>query len=143
MIQENKSITFEYEILDSLEVGIVLKSYEIKQISLKKVNLKGSFAKIVKSEMFIFGVHIPVYENAVFYEKLEETRTRKLLLHKKQIKKWEQEIKVNQHLTIIPKDIYINNGKCKLTLCLCKGKKLHDKRQDLKEKDNARYNERY
>jgi len=143
MIQLNKSINFEYKILDELEVGIELKSYEIKQIVSKKCNIKGSFAKIVNNEIFLFDMNIPVYENAVFFEKLDPKRPRKLLLHKKQIKKWAQEMKVNQSMTLVPKDIYLKNGKCKLTLCLVSGKKLYDKRQDKKEKDIKRYEQQH
>lgn len=140
MIQKNKSITFEYEILSQLEVGIELKSYEVKQIAANLCNIKGSFAKIINSEMFLFDMHIPVYGQAVFYERLEEKRTRKLLLHKKQITRLFNEMKVNQHLTLVPSEIYINDkGRCKLTLCLCKGKKMYDKRADKKEKDIKKY----
>jgi SsrA-binding protein len=144
MEQKNRSITFEYEILSSIEAGIELKSYEIKQIASNHCNIKGSFAKIINNEVFLFDMHIPVYAQAVFYERLDEKRVRKLLLHKKQIKKLHNEMKVNQALTLVPADIYINDkGKCKLTLCLCKGKKLHDKRADIKERDIKRYDERH
>jgi SsrA-binding protein len=140
MIQKNKSITFEYEILSVLEVGIELKSYEVKQIASNLCNIKGSFAKIINGEVFLFDMHIPVYSQSVFYERLEEKRVRKLLLHKKQIRRLFNEMKVNQSLTLIPSEIYINDkGKCKLTLCLCKGKKLYDKRADQREKDIKKY----
>jgi SsrA-binding protein len=140
MVQKNKSITFEYEILSVLEVGIELKSYEVKQIASNLCNIKGSFAKIINGEVFLFDMHIPVYSQSVFYERLEEKRVRKLLLHKKQIRRLFNEMKVNQSLTLIPSEIYINDkGKCKLTLCLCKGKKLYDKRADQREKDIKKY----
>ena len=140
MIQKNKSITFEYEILSQLEAGIELKSYEVKQIASNLCNIKGSFAKIINGEIFLFDMHIPVYEQSVFYERLEEKRARKLLLHKKQITRLFNEMKVNQHLTLVPSEIYINDkGKCKLTLCLVSGKKLYDKRASQKEKDIKRY----
>ncbi len=135
-LQYNKKINFDYEILHSLEVGIELISYEIKQIVNKKSNIKGSFARIVDGEIFLFDMQIQRFENAVFYIPIDEKRVRKLLLHKKQIKQLANEIKVNQHLTLIPSNIYINDkGKCKLTLCLCKGKKNYDKRESIKQKD--------
>jgi SsrA-binding protein len=140
MIQKNRSITFEYEVLSELEVGIELKSYEVKQIASNLCNIKGSFAKIINGEIFLFDMHIPVYGQAVFYERLEEKRVRKLLLHKKQITRLFNEMKVNQNLTLIPSEIYINDkGRVKLKLCLCKGKKLYDKRADQREKDIKKY----
>lgn len=138
-IQYNKSANFEYQFIDTLEVGIELKSYEIKQIALKKCNIKGSFCKIVKGEMFLFDMNIETYSDAVFYERIDPKRPRKLLMHKKQIKRWKQEMELNQHLTIVPIKIYINeNGKCKLMIALAKGKKLNDKRNSIKDRDQSR-----
>lgn len=135
-IQYNKKLSFDYTVLKKLEVGIVLQSYEIKQIVNKKCNIKNSFAKIVKNEVFLFDMNIERYENAVFYEKLDEKRPRKLLLHKREIKKLNEELILNNGLTLVPLRIYINdNGICKLELSLCKGKNNFDKRQTLKEKD--------
>jgi SsrA-binding protein len=142
-IQTNKKAFFDYEILSKLEVGIELQSYEIKQIVNKKCNIKGSFAKIINNEVFLFGMHIEKFDNAVFYISIEEARTRKLLLHKKEIKRLVEEIKLNQHLTLIPLAVYINDlGKAKITLGLCKGKKDYDKRQTIKEKDIKRNKDR-
>jgi SsrA-binding protein len=136
ILQQNKRATFDYDILLKLEAGIVLQSYEIKQIINKKFSIQKSFARIINNEIFLFGMNIQKYVDAVFYVDVAEERDRKLLLHKKEIRKLANEIKFNQHLTIVPLDIYINtNGLCKLTLALCKGKTNYDKRHDLKEKD--------
>lgn len=138
-IQLNKKAYFDFEVLSSLEVGIVLESYEIKQIVDKKCNIKGSFAKIINNEVFLFDMHIERYANAVFYTPIDEKRTRKLLLHKKEIKKILEIMKVNQHLTLVPLKLYINDsGKCKILLGLCKGKKDYDKRLVIKERDLKR-----
>lgn len=142
-IQVNKKAYFDYEILSQLEVGIELQSYEIKQIVNKKCNIKGSFAKIIKGEVFLFDMNIEKYNDAVFYIEIPENRTRKLLLHKKQIMKFYNEIHLNQHYTLVPLEIYINdNGLCKLELALVKGKKEYEKRNSIKEKDIKRYSER-
>jgi SsrA-binding protein len=138
-IQNNPSVNFEYIIIDTLEVGIELKSFEIKQIALKKCNIKGSFCKIIKGEVILFDMNIEQYKDAVFYDKIEPKRQRKILMHKKQIKRWKQEMDLNQHYSIVPQKIYINSeGRCKILMCLCKGKKLHDKRNSIKDRDISR-----
>lgn len=143
LIQENKKARFDYSVEESIECGIELVSYEIKSISAGNLNLKTSFAKIVKNEVFIFDMHVKRLESAVQYLKIEEYRPRKLLLHKKQIQKLKETIQKNQGYTLVPLSIYFNDsGKCKVQLGLCKGKKLHDKRASLKEKDLKRESQR-
>lgn len=136
LIQENKKVNFSYHILERLEVGIALESYEIKQVVDKKCDIKQSFAKIVKGEVILFEMNIQKYDSAVFYYPLEEKRARKLLLHKREIKNFAERLKLEQHLTLVPYKIYINDkGLCKLELCLCKGKKEYDKRDAIKQRD--------
>ena len=136
IIQTNKKAYFDYEIISSLEVGIELYSYEIKQIVNKLCNIKGSFAKIINDEIFLFDMNIEKYPQAVFYIELDPKRSRRLLLKKKEIKNLHSEMKTNQHLTLVPLEIYINdNSKCKLLLGLCKGKKNYDKKETIKERD--------
>lgn len=140
-IQVNKKAYYDYSVIKSFEAGIMLQSYEIKQIAQNKCNINGSFARVVNGEVFLFGMNIQRYENAVFYEPIDEKRDRKLLLHKKQINYLYTEIKTNQNLTIVPLKLYINdNGLCKLELALVKGKKEFDKRDAIKERDLKRYN---
>jgi SsrA-binding protein len=139
MIQQNRHATYDYEVISKLEVGIMFESYEVKQVTQHKCNIKTSFAKIINNEVFLFDMHIPKYENAAFYVKLEETRSRKLLLHKKEMNKLKQELAKNQGYTLIPLSIYVNQkGLVKLELGLCKGKKDYDKRQSIKERDIKR-----
>lgn len=135
LITKNKKAFHEYHILEELEVGVVLKGCEVKSIRNFKVNLKGAFAKIVKGEMFLFGMNISKYENVNSWEKtLEEARDRKLLLHKKQITKLKSKVEV-EGMSLIPLELYFNDAnKCKIKLALCKGKKDYDKRDDLKKK---------
>jgi len=137
LIQKNKKAKFDYNILDTYETGIKLIGSEVKSIRETKVNLKGSFCKFFKGELFLFDCHISKYShhNNSFNE-FEEKRNRKLLLKKKELIKLEEKLKLNQGLTIVPLDIYFNeNNICKLTIGLAEGKKLHDKRESQKEKD--------
>jgi SsrA-binding protein len=138
-LQKNKKAYFDYFIEESLECGIELLSYEIKSIIEGHFNLKGSFAKIIKNEVYIFDMHVKHYKNLHRTELLEEYRPRKLLLHKKQINKFKETLKKSQGFTLVPLEVYTNNtGKCKVLLGLCKGKKLYDKRATEKEKDTLR-----
>ena len=140
-ITTNKSINYDYNIIYRLEAGIVLESYEIKQIVNKLCNIKGSFARIINNEVILFNMHIEKYNNAVFYINMDETRNRKLLLHKKEIRKISEMLKLHQHYTIVPYKIYTNDkGIAKLDLCVVQGKKNYQKKASIKEKDILIYN---
>ena len=135
IIAQNKKAYFEYEILEELHSGIELLGSEVKSLRKGSCNLKGSFCRIIKGEIWLFDAHISKYEYIDSFTKIEEIRTRKLLLHKKEINKLYIRMSKEQHLTIIPLSIYFNeNGKVKLKIALCKGKKLYDKRASDKEK---------
>lgn len=144
IIQKNKKAYHDYFILDELEAGIKLKGSEIKSIRLGNANLKGSFCKLVKGEIFLFDSHISRFEHQNVFDTFEETRERKLLLNKKEIRKWEKELKFNQGYSIVPLSIYINDRNlCKLKIALVKGKKNYDKREAQKEKDiNLKLNQK-
>lgn len=135
IISKNKKAYHEYEILEELQVGIELLGPEVKSLRGGGCNLKGSFCRIMKGEVWVFDAHISKYEYTDRFSKIEEKRTRKLLLNRKEIDKWQDKLKKEQHLTIIPLYIYFNeDGKIKLKIALCKGKKLYDKRASDKEK---------
>lgn len=135
VITENKKAYHDYHILEVIEAGIVLKGCEVKSIRNNKINLKGSFCKIVKGSMFLFGTHISKYEKINLWEKnIEETRDRVLLLHKKQITKLKNKVEADG-MSLVPLKVYFNEKNvCKIELALCKGKKEYDKREDLKKK---------
>jgi len=138
MIIDNKQAKHNYEILEKIECGIVLTGNEIKSIRKGSVNLKGSFCRFIKKELFVFEMYISKYEHSNTFQTINETKDRKLLLHKKQLIKLEQKIK-EQGLTIIPLKLYFNDkNKCKIEIGICKGKKNYDKRNDLKEKSMKR-----
>ena len=132
----NRKARFDYEIFDTYEAGIVLKGTEIKSIRNGKANLKDSYAIIKNDEVFLLNMHIPPYENGNIFNH-EETRTRKLLLHKKEIKKIKNKIEL-QGFTLIPIKLYFSKNHAKILIGIAKGKKTYDKREDLKKKDMLR-----
>ncbi len=140
IVAQNKKAFHDYFILDTYEAGIELKGTEIKSVRKGSANLKDSFIRIKNDEAFIENMHIAPYEQGNIFNH-EPLRTRKLLLHKKQIKKLQKEVKENG-LTIVPTKLYFNTSKLKVEIALARGKKLYDKRQDLKEKDSKRDIER-
>ncbi len=133
VIASNKKVAHDYFILDSFEAGIVLKGTEIKSVRLGKVNINDSYARIKDYECFLVNSHIAKYAFGNIFNH-DETRERKLLLTKHEIIRLFSKIKTD-NLTLIPTKVYIKDGFCKVELALCKGKKLHDKRDDQKAKD--------
>ncbi|WP_368275353.1 SsrA-binding protein SmpB [Coprobacillus cateniformis] len=136
IVAQNKKAYHDYFILDTYEAGIELQGTEIKSIRKGSVNLKDSFIRIRNDEAFIDNMHIAPYEQGNRFNH-EPLRQRKLLLHKKEIKKLQKELK-EKGLTIVPTKLYFNTSKLKVEIALARGKKLYDKRQDLKEKDSKR-----
>lgn len=137
---KNKKAYFDYTILDELEAGIVLCGTEIKSIRKGSVDLKDTFVIIKNNEAFLLNMYIAKYEEGNIFNH-EERRTRKLLLHKKEIKKIKEQVKL-EGLTIIPLKLYFKRNKAKILIGICKGKKLYDKRQTIKLRDlqkEARY----
>lgn len=135
-ILKNKKAYHEYEILESYEAGISLKGTEVKSLRLGKVSFEGSFGKIKDNEVFIYQLSITPYEMAGHFNH-EPTRTRKLLLHRAEIRKILGKLKLRGY-TIIPLSLYFKNGHAKIKIGLGRGKKLYDKREDMKKKDVMR-----
>lgn len=133
---KNKKAFFDYSILEELEAGIALSGTEIKSIRKGSVDLKDSFITIKQNEAYIINMYIAKYEEGNIFNH-EERRTRKLLLHKKEIYKIKEKVKI-EGLTLIPLKMYFKKNKVKILLGVCKGKKLYDKRATLKEKDLKR-----
>lgn len=134
---KNKRATFDYEIVDVLVAGIVLKGTEIKSVRNQKVNLADSFCTFSNGELFVINMHISEYEKGGYWNHVPKAE-RKLLLQKKEIRKWEMKLR-EKGLTIIPLKLFVNEkGLAKLQIGLAKGKKSYDKRESLKEKDAKR-----
>ena len=141
-LARNKKAYHDYEILEKLEAGIVLSGSEVKALRAKRVNLKDSFIKLVKGEPILFNMHIGRLETTHHYYGHEERAPRKLLLHKKEIEKLKKATE-REGYTIVPLSIYFNHKNiAKVQIAIAKGKKLHDKRTDLKAKDQKRDIER-
>lgn len=136
----NKSASFSYSIEDKYEAGIVLRGTEVKAMREGRANLKESFAKVKDGEIVLYNCHISpyTYGNQLNHDPI---RPRKLLLHKKEIKRLFGKV-AERGYTLVPLCLYFKHGKAKLELGLAKGKKLHDKRQVLKEREANREMER-
>ena len=130
---KNKKAYFDYEILEEIEAGIVLTGTEIKSIRNGNANLKDSYAVVRNNEVYLLNMHISEYKEGNIFNH-EEKRTRKLLLHKKEILKLRDKIHLNGY-TLVPLKLYFKGNKVKILLGLAKGKKIYDKRESIKERD--------
>jgi SsrA-binding protein len=139
-ITSNKKAYFDYEILDEYEAGIELCGTEVKSIRAGHVNLKDSHIKIMRNEAYLINSHISHYEQGNINNH-EPERSRKLLLHRKELNYLEGKLK-EQGLTIVPLSMYFKNRKIKIRIALAKGKKSYDKRHSLRDKDMQREAER-
>lgn len=132
----NRKAYHEYFVLETLEAGIVLTGTEIKSVRENGANIKDSYAIIKNGEVFLLNMHIAHYEQGGIFNH-NETRTRKLLLNKKEIIKLKEKIILNGN-TLIPLKLYFSHGILKVQLGVCKGKKNYDKRDAIKERDIKR-----
>lgn len=137
----NKKARFDYVLEKEIEAGIELCGTEVKSIRKGSVDLKDTFVNIKNNEAYILNMYIARYEEGNQFNH-DERRTRKLLLHKKEILKLKSEIKENGK-TIVPVKLYMKNGKVKILVAIAKGKKLYDKRESLKKKDLEREQRKY
>ena len=134
---KNKKANYQYELTERFTAGIQLKGTEIKSIRGGKASIGEAYCKLINKELFVFNMYIAEYENAG-YATHEERRQRKLLLDKVELKKITRKMK-DVGLTIVPTLVFINeNGWAKMNIAIAKGKKMHDKRDDLKKKDIKR-----
>ena len=136
IVCQNKKASFNYHISDRMEAGLVLMGPEVKSLREGRANLVDAFARIKRGEVWLHNMHITPYPYA-HYLQLDPMRTRKLLFHKREIKRLIGKTDEKGH-TLIPTKVYFKNGKAKVEIALAKGKKLHDKRHDLKEKELKR-----
>ncbi|WP_297484935.1 SsrA-binding protein SmpB [Sulfurimonas sp.] len=137
-IAKNKKAYHDYFIEEKFEAGIVLSGSEVKGLRAHRANLKDSFVRLVRGEAFLFNAHIGRLNTTHHYYGHEERGTRKLLLHKKQLQKMEKAV-TRDGYTIVPLQLYFNDRNiAKVQIGIAKGKLLHDKRNDLKEKAQKR-----
>ena len=136
IVAQNKKAFHEYFVLDKYEAGIELFGTEVKSIRQGKINLKDAWCMIKNNEIFVNGMHISPYEHGNIFNR-DPMRVKRLLMHRKEIKHLYQKVK-QEGLTLIPLSVYFKNGRAKLEIGLCKGKKLYDKREAAAKKDAER-----
>ncbi|WP_428768509.1 SsrA-binding protein SmpB [Treponema sp. HNW] len=136
MIAQNRKARFNYTITESLECGIELKGTEVKSVKAGNISFPDAFAEIIDGEVWLKQMHISEY----FYSSVfnhEPDRPKKLLLHRDEIKRLNRKVE-EKGVTLIPLDFYLKNGRVKVNLGLCRGKKQYDKRADIRERDVQR-----
>ncbi len=140
IISENRKARHNYHLDDVFEAGMVLKGTEVKSLRQGRVNLKDAYARIKKGEVFVHQMHIGLYPFA-HHDNHEPLRPRKLLLHKREIKRLFGKVN-EQSYTLVPLKIYFKSGKVKLQLALARGKRQYDKRESIRKRDEQREMER-
>lgn len=136
IVCRNRKASHEYEILQDIECGIILKGSEVKSVRNGKVSIDEAFARIRDGELWLVGCHIAEYPQANV-QNHEPLRVRKLLLHKRELAKFAEKADERGH-TLIPLDVHFSEGKVKVKLAIARGRKLHDKREKLKAEDAKR-----
>lgn len=140
VLARNKKAFHDYFIEDRLEVGIELIGSEVKSVKAGKLSIKESFIRVIKNEMFVMNMSITPWQYGSVYNP-DESRVRKLLLHKREIKKFHEKV-TRDGYTILPISVYTKGGLVKMEIALGKGKKNYDKRQSLAKKDQQRQMDR-
>lgn len=140
IIAQNSKAHFHYEILETFEVGIILKGSEVKSVREGKISLQEAWVQVLDGELWLKGLLIPTYKQASF-DIPDPVRARKLLAHKHQIGEMEQAIE-RKGMTVIVLKIYFDKGRLKVLIALAKGKSKVDKREDIKAQEDKRYMER-
>lgn len=135
-IARNKRARFDYHLLETFEAGVVLSGTEVKSLREGKANITDAYGVVRDGEIYLLNAHIAPYERGG-YVNHEPTRSRKLLLHRREIRRLIGSVE-RQGLTLIPLELYFRNGRAKLALALAKGKKLHDKRDTERQRDAER-----
>lgn len=141
LIADNKKSYFDYFIEDKFMAGIALEGQEVKSIRAGRVNLRDSYVLVKDGEVWLMGAHISRYDKADGLKKIDERRTRKLLLNKAEINKLNKAVKIKGY-TIVPTKMILRDNLVKLEIAIAKGKELHNKKDALKEKDIKREAER-
>jgi SsrA-binding protein len=137
VVASNRRARHDYEIIDTVETGIVLQGSEVKSLRAGRIALQDSYARIIDGEMWLFGVHVPPYAQANGFGAHEPDRRRKLLLHRRQIDEWMGRSQ-QQSLTMVPLSIYFKDGRAKVEVALARGRRQYDKRHAIATRDASR-----
>ncbi len=136
LVANNKKVFHDYFVEEQYEAGIVLHGTEVKSLRMGKCSIKEAFVQIDNGEIFVYGMHISPYEKGNLFNR-DPLRVKKLLMHKREIDKLAGKCKEKGY-TIMPIQVYFKDGKAKVEIGLCRGKKLYDKRQDIAKRDQRR-----
>ncbi|WP_298407555.1 SsrA-binding protein SmpB [uncultured Chloroflexus sp.] len=137
VVADNRKARHDYDIEETIEAGIVLSGSEIKSVRAGRVNLRGSFARVVNDEVFLYDAHIAPYEQSGKYFNHDPLRPRKLLLHRREINRLNGLVRM-KGMTLVPLKIYFKGRRAKVELGVARGKKIYDKREDIARRDAAR-----
>ena len=140
IVAQNRKARHDYFVEESLEAGLALHGTEVKSLRQGKCNLKDCFALVKDGEVFVHGMHIIPYEQGNIYN-VDPLRPKKLLLHKAEIRRLREQV-MQQGYALVPLEVYLKDGRMKLQLGVCKGKKNYDKRDDMARRDAQREIER-
>ena len=141
LIANNKKAYHDYFILETYEAGIALHGTEVKSLRMGKCSIKEAFIRVENEEVYVYGMHISPYEKGNVFN-TDPLRPKKLLMHKAEIRKLQQQV-AQKGLALVPLSVYLKDGRMKLELGLCKGKKLYDKRDDMAARDAKREIDRH
>ena len=136
VVATNRRARFEFHVLEEVEAGIALTGTEVKSLRAGQCSIAEAYAMVRNGQMYLVGAHIQEYAQGNVHNH-EPTRERKLLLHKREIERWHSRVK-EKGVTIVPLSLYFKGSRAKLAIALCKGKKLYDKREDKRKKDDQR-----
>ena len=139
-LAHNRKARFNYSVIDSLECGVELKGTEVKSLKEGKFSFGDSYARIERDELWLVGLHITPYSHGNRFN-VDPDRTRRLLAHKQEIRRLRRQVD-EKGLTLVPLKFYTKSGTVKVELAVCKGKKIFDKRDDIRRRDQKRLAER-
>jgi SsrA-binding protein len=137
VVASNRRARHDYDIIETVETGIVLQGSEVKSLRAGRIALQDSYARIIDGEMWLFGVHVPPYAQANGFGAHDPDRRRKLLLHRRQIDEWMGRAQ-QQSLTMVPLSIYFKDGRAKVEVALARGRRQYDKRHAIATRDASR-----
>ncbi len=141
VIVQNRRARHDYFVEETWEAGIELRGTEVKSIRMGRCNLKDCYAQVKDGELFVLGMHISPYENGSF-SNTDPLRPKRLLMHKAEIRKLQQAV-MQQGLALIPLNVYLKDGRVKVEIAICRGKKNYDKRDSIAKRDAEREMERH
>ena len=137
LVAQNRKARHDFDIIDTVECGMVLTGSEVKSLRQGTAQLKEAFARAEDGEIWLYGMHVPPYAQAGGYGHVDPDRRRKLLLHRKQIDAWAERT-ARESVTLVPLAVYFKEGRAKLELALARGRKRYDKRQVIAKRDADR-----